>query len=158
MKIVGDKLHLEGAMVTVRHFDGHGVLKHEDVIHNLVTVVGLDWLHNQGWGTTGLSTNGLNYVAVSNDPVTETSASTTLSNEITVNGLTRAQGTVTHVGGSTLTTVSHTFTCATAAQAAQKAALFTDASGGTMSHVVGFVQRPLEVGDQLELIFDITLA
>lgn len=128
----------------------------EEVVHNTITTVGRDFLHTQGYGTSPAA-NGLNYIALSDDAVTETSASTTLSNEIAANGLTRAIGAVAHTGGTNTTTVSKTFTCATSAQAAQKAALFTASSGGTMNHVLGFTQRSLQVGDTLQITFTITL-
>lgn len=126
-------------------------------VENLITNAGRDFLHTQGYGTSGLGSNGLNYIALSNDAVTENSASTTLSNEIAANGLARAQGTVAHTAGTNTTTVDKTFTCATASQAAQKAALFTASSSGTMNHVLGFTQRTLQVGDTLDVTFTITL-
>lgn len=124
---------------------------------NVITNAGRDFLHVQGYGSSGLGANGLNYIALSNDALTETTASTTLSTEITTNGLGRAQGTVAHTGGTNTTTVSKTFTCATAAQAAQKAALFTAVSAGTMNHALAFTQRSLQVGDTLAVTFTITL-
>lgn len=128
----------------------------EDESWNLITNAGRDFLHQQGYATSGLGANGLNYIALSNDTVTETSSSTTLSNEITLNGLGRAQGTVAHTAGTNTTTVAFTFT-ATGAQAAQKAALFTASSSGTMNHVLGFTQRSLQSGDTLTVTFTITL-
>lgn len=129
----------------------------DETVHNVITTAGRDFLHQQGYQTTGLGTNGLNYIALSNDALTETSASTTLSTEIVANGLARAQGTVGHTGGTNTTTVAKTFTCATAPQAAQKAALFTAASAGTMNHALSFTQRSLQVGDTLAVTFTITL-
>ena len=103
----------------------------QDDVHNVITNVGRVFVHTQTYGTS-IGANGLNYIALSNDALTETSASTTLSNEIAVNGLTRAQGTVTlPTGAGTITTVDKTFTCATGAQSAQKMALFTASSAGT---------------------------
>lgn len=128
----------------------------DEISHNVITTVGRDFLHTQGYGTSAAS-NGLNYIALSNDSLTETSASTTLSTEIAANGLSRAQGTVTHTTGQNTTTIAKTFTCATAPQAAQKAALFTASSGGTMNHALSFTQRSLQVGDQLAITFTITL-
>lgn len=128
----------------------------DDEAWNLITNAGRDFLHQQGYQTTGLGTNGLNYIALSNDTVTETATSTTLSTEITLNGLGRAQGTVTHTAGTNTTTIDKIFT-ATGAQAAQKAALFTAASVGTMNHVLGFTQRSLISGDTLEITYTITL-
>ena len=128
----------------------------DEITHNVITTVGRDYLHLQGYGTTGLGTNGLNWIGLSNDTLTETSASTTLSTEIAANGLTRAQGTYTHTAGTNTTTISRTFT-ATATQAAQKAALFTAVSGGTMNHALAFTQRTLANGDSLAITFTITL-
>lgn len=128
----------------------------EEVVHNVITNAGRDFLHQQGYATSGLGANGLNYIALSNDTLTETTASTTLSTEIAANGLSRAQGTVTHTAGTNTTTVQKTFT-ATGAQAAQKAALFTGSSGGTMNHALAFTQRSLISGDTLQVTFTITL-
>jgi len=127
-----------------------------ETIHNLITFAGRDFLHLQGYGTAGLGTNGLNYIALSNDTVTETTASTVLSNEIVANGLARAQGTVTHTASTNTTAIDKTFT-ATGAQSAQKAALFTLAAAGTMNHVLGFTQRSLILNDTLQITFTITL-
>ena len=130
----------------------------EDESWNLITNAGRIFLHKQGYDTTGLGANGLNYIALSNDTLTETAASTTLSTEIAANGLARAQGTVTlPTGSGNVTTVDKTFTCATAPQAAQKAALFTASSVGTMNHVLAFTQRSLQIADTLQVTFSITL-
>lgn len=123
---------------------------------NVITTVGRDFLHTQGYATSGIGANGLNYIALSNDTLTETSASTTLSNEITLNGLGRAQGTVAHTTGTAVTTVQKVFT-ATGTQSAQKAALFNASSSGTMCHALSFTQRNLVNGDTLTITFTITL-
>lgn len=134
------------------------ILLHEEERTNLITNAGRIFLHKQGYDTSGLSTNGLNYIALSNDTVTETATSTVLSTEIAANGLSRAIGTVTlPTGSGNQTTVAKTFTCATANQAAQKAALFSASSAGTMNHVLAFTQRSLIVGDTLACTFTITL-
>lgn len=128
-----------------------------ELVWNVITTAGRDFLHLQGYGSSGLGANGLNYIALSNDTLTETSASTTLSTEITANGLARAQGTVAHTTGTNTSTVDKTFTCSTSAQAAQKAALFTAISVGIMNHALSFTQRSLQVGDTLEITYTITL-
>jgi len=125
-------------------------------VWNLITLAGRDFLHYQGYGTSVPSACGLNFIALSNDTVTETSASTVLSNEITTNGLGRVQGAVAHTIGTNTTTVLNEFT-ATGGQSAQKAALFTAISSGTMNHVLGFTQRTLANGDKLTLTYTITL-
>lgn len=130
----------------------------DEVVHNLITNAGRIFLHKQGYDLSGLGANGLNYIALSNDAVTETATSTVLSSEIAANGLARAQGAVTlPTGAGNQTTVDKTFTCATAPQAAQKAALFSAAAAGTMNHVLGFTQRSLQTGDTLQITFTITL-
>jgi len=127
-------------------------------VWNLITNVGRIFLHTQGYGNAGLVTNGLNFIALSNDPVTEIATSTVLSNEIVANGLSRASGTVVlPTGAGNQTTVDHTFTCNTALQSAQKAALFTLIAVGTMNHVLGFTQRNLVPGDTLQITYTITL-
>lgn len=124
---------------------------------NVKTTVGIDFTHVQTYGSSGLGANGLNYIALSNDTLTETSASTTLSTEIAANGLTRAQGTVAHTTATTTTTVAKTFT-ATGSQSAQKAALFTAASAGTMNHALAFTARSLISGDTLTITFTLTIS
>ena len=65
-------------------------------------------------------------------------------------------GTPTATAGTNTTTVQKTFT-ATGTQAAQKAALFTASSAGTMNHALAFTQRSLQIGDTLQVTFTITL-
>ena len=137
--------------------DSYMLVDAPELVHNVIPTVGRDFLHVQGYGTAGLVTNGLNYIALSDDSLTETTASTTLSSEIVLNGLTRAQGTVTHNTGTNTTTVDKTFTCSSNPQAAQKAALFALSSGGTMNHVLAFTERSLQVLDTLQITFTITL-
>lgn len=151
-------IHLARASAHIEHHRGDGTLVGEETVHNVITNVGRVFLHKQGYDTTGLSANGFNYIALSNDALTETAASTTLSTEIAANGLARAQGTVTlATGAGNQTTIAKTFTCATAPQAAQKAALFTASSSGTMNHALAFTQRSLQIGDTLAITFTITL-
>jgi hypothetical protein len=129
---------------------------HEEVSYNVKTNAGIDFIHTQSYGTSPAA-NGLNYIALSNDTVTETASSTTLSTEIAANGLSRAQGTPSHTGSTTTTTIAKTFT-ASGSQSAQKAALFTASSAGTMNHVLSFTQRALVTGDQLAVTFTITIS
>lgn len=139
--------------------DSYVVVDEPEEVWNVITNAGRVWMHKQCYDTSGLGTNGLNYIALSNDALTETSASTTLSTEIAANGLSRAQGTVTlPTGSGTQTTIDKTFTCATGAQAAQKGALFSASSSGTMQHALAFTQRSLQVGDTLQTTWTITLA
>ena len=141
----------------IEHRNAEGVLLHAEDTDNLITNAGRVFLHTQGYSTASGVAAGFCYIALSNDSLTETATSTTLSTEIAANGLSRAIGTVTLASGAgTSTTIAKTFTCATAQQAAQKAALFTASSGGTMNHVLAFTQRTLQVGDTLAITFTIT--
>ena len=151
-----EKVGYGRAHVRVEHRNQQGELLAVDENWNLITNAGRDFLHQQGYATSGLGANGLNFIALSNDTLTETTSSTTLSTEIAANGLTRAQGTVAHTGGTNTTTVSKVFT-ATGSQACQKAALFTASSAGTMNHALAFTQRSLISGDTITITFTITL-
>lgn len=153
---LGEGLKVHRAVGVVEHIRDGKVIG-RDVIKNVKTTAGIDFVFAQAYGTSP-GANGLNYIALSNDSLTETSASTTLSNEIALNGLARAQGTYAHTAGQATATVAKTFTCATNPQAAQKAALFSAASNGTMTHVLAFTQRSLQVGDQLAITFTITIS
>jgi hypothetical protein len=140
----------------------------QDEALNLITNISRRLLHTLGYGTaaqwaawegTYTPANGLYFIALSNDTVTETATSTTLSNEIAANGLTRAAGTPTlPTGSGNQTTVDKTFT-ATGTQSAQKAALFDKSAGngGCMAHVLGFTQRNLVTNDTLQITYTITL-
>jgi len=151
-----EHVKLPRASALIEHRNAAGELLHSEIVHNVITTAGRDFLHLQGYGSSGLGANGLNFIGLSNDTLTETSASTTLSNEITLNGLGRAAGTVAHTAGTNTTTISKTFT-ATGTQSAQKAALFTASSAGTMNHALAFTQRNLVNGDTLAITFTITL-
>lgn len=164
-----------GALVKIEHFrptrwldavtpdPSSYELLSEELVHNQITNSGRDFLHQQGYQGTGAGQgsytagNGLNYIALTNTAITPAATDTTLSGEIVTNGLSRAQGTVSHSTGTNTTTVANTFTCATAPQAAQATALFTASSSGVMNHELTFTQRSLQIGDQLVVTFTITL-
>ncbi len=129
----------------------------EDFPVNVKTNAGKNFIHAQ-YLSTGPGGNGLNYIALSNDTVTETSASTTLSNEIAANGLTRAIGAYAHTADADTSTIIKAFT-ASGAQSVKKAALFSASSGGTMNHVLALsATRSLITGDILTVTFTITIA
>lgn len=128
-----------------------------ELVWNQITNAGRDQLHLQGYGSTGLATNGFNYIALTNTAITPAAGDTTLSGEISANGLARAQGTYAHTASTNTSTIDKTFTCTTAPQAAQAAALFNAASVGTMNHELTFTQRSLQVNDTLQITYTITL-
>lgn len=153
---VVESVVLQRARADIEHRNSKGDLLWKGHGYNLITNAGRDYLHSQGYNTSGGAANGFCYIALSNDTVGETASSTTLSTEIAANGLTRAVGTYAHTASTNTTTISKTFT-ATGTQSAQKAALFTASSAGTMNHVLAFTQRNLISGDTLAITFTITL-
>ncbi len=131
----------------------------DEEFSNLITNTGRVQLHTQGYGTTGLLSNGFNWIALTNDGTAPAATDTTLAAELSGNGLSRTQGVVTlPTGAGNQTTVVNTFTyTGGTSQAVQKTALFTASSGGVMNHEILFTQRTLFTNDTLTLTFTITL-
>lgn len=138
----------------------------EDEFYNLILDGGRVAIHTYVYGTSaqrvseGLSGTGLNYIALTNNAAAPAAGDTTLAGELSGNGLTRAQGTVTlPTGSGNVTTVSHQFTyLGVPAQGVQKTALFDAAAAGKMAHEILFAQRTLNTNDTLTVTFQITLA
>jgi len=130
----------------------------EDETHNLVTNTGRVYMHTQCYATTGIGANGFNFIGLTNNATAPAASDSTLTAEITTNGLGRAQGVVVLASGSgTQTTVAKTFT-ASGTQSAQKTALFTAVSSGTMNHeALLSTARSLLTGDALAVTFTITM-
>jgi hypothetical protein len=131
-------------------------------VHNLLTNTGRVQLHTQCYGTTGLLTNGFNWIGLTNDSAAPAATDTALASELVGNGLSRAQGLVTlPTGMNNQTTIANTFTyTGGSSQAVQKTALFTQAGppvAGVMNHEISFTQRTLFTNDTLTLTFTITL-
>lgn len=140
-------------------------LESEEEIGNLITDAGRRTVHTFIYGTAAqrvaasLGADGLTYVALSNDGGSPAAGDTSLTGELSGNGLTRAQGTPTlPTGAGTITTVSKQFTYSGVTQAVQKTALFDAASGGNMAHEILFTQRTLNTSDTITVTFQVTLA
>jgi len=136
--------------VVARHPDGTVFL---DVTgHNLRTNAGINWQYGQvAGGTAAVCT----YIALTNTAITPAATDTSLSGEITTNGLSRALGTPTHTSNATSFTLANTFT-ATGTQAAQAAAILNASSSGTMCFENTFTQASLASGDTLTVTWTIT--
>jgi hypothetical protein len=118
---------------------------------NLRVNAGVNWQSDLMADTTTPPVNAqCNYIALTNTAITPAAGDTTLSGEITTNGLARAQGTYTHTSNATSYTLTHTFT-ATAAQAAQGEGVFTASSSGTMCFEDTFTQASLQTNDTLAI-------
>jgi hypothetical protein len=115
-----------------------GTLPQGDLL-NLVINAGRIYMFNQCYANSGIGA-GLNFIANSPDAISghETATSTTLSAEVTTNGLSRAAATITAPTGSGNTgTIDKTFT-ATGAITSLKSAVFNASSAGTMQHVLEY--------------------
>lgn len=125
--------------------------------HNLLTNGGRDFFHVQCYGSSGLGSNGTNYVAVTTSTFTPAAGDTTLASEETLHGFARAQGTVAHTNGTNQSTVSITFTATGTETALQASGLFTASSVGTLSHEATFTATNFVTNDQLGLTWTLNL-
>lgn len=161
-----DLVNLKPAVLNIKHFrrvdpndpNSERILVGEETTKNLVLNAGRVQLHTAGYGSSGLPTNGFNYVAVSNDATAPAATDTTLASEISANGFARVQAsTITlPTGSGNQTVIAHTFT-ASGTQSVQKCALFDASSGGTMNHEFQFTQRNLVSSDELDITITVTL-
>ncbi len=135
--------------------DGNEIYHNEE--HNLITNAGMDFIAVQLGETSGLGTNGANYIALSTDATAPAATDTTLTGEASTNGLARAQGAYAHTAGTDNWTISKTFTATGSFTAVQKAGLFTANSGGTMMAENTFASVNLANGDQLTITWTIDL-
>lgn len=126
--------------------------------HNLLTNGGRDFIHAQAYRNTSAGTEGSRYIAVSNDSGSPAAGDTTLTGEISTNGLARAAATTnTHTNGTNTSVLGITFTATGAHSNVQKSALFNQASTGTMTHENTFTPVTLATDDQLQISWTLTL-
>jgi hypothetical protein len=120
--------------------------------HNLRVNAGINWQYNQMAGTTAAACT---YIALTNTAITPAATDTSLSGEISTNGLARALATATHTSNATSYTLAYTFT-ASGTQAAQAAAILNASSSGTMCFENTFTQASLVANDTLTVTWTIT--
>lgn len=129
--------------------------------HNLLTNNGRDWMHDQVYKNTAAGTRGSGYVAVTESTITPAAGDTSLTGEIAVNGLSRADATTkTHSAGTNATTIEHTFTVTSGSFTSVLAsALFNASSGVTMTHIANFTtgSGTLAVNDTLKVTWTLNL-
>jgi hypothetical protein len=148
-----DSVGPHGYVVVSVTRDGQEIYHSED--HNLITSAGKDFIAAQVGGAGGTAT--AQYIALTNTAITPAAGDTSLSGEISTNGLGRALGTYAHTAGTNTFTISKTFT-ATGSQSAQAAGLFTASSSGTMMAENTFTSVSLAANDQLTITWTITLS
>lgn len=129
----------------------------DEEAYNLLTNTGRVQLHAFCYDTVSRP-NGFNYVGLSNNATPPAATDTALAGELSADGLSRAQGTVSlPTGSGNETTIGKLFTYTGGAQTVQKTALFDSASGGVMNHEIVFSPKNLVTNDTLLVTFTITL-
>jgi hypothetical protein len=126
--------------------------------HNLLTNGGRDFIHNQAYTNVAAGTQGSRYIAVTTDSGAPAAGDTTLTGEISTNGLQRVAATTnTHSNGTNTSTLGITFTASGAHTSVQKSALFNASSTGIMTHEATFTAVTLATNDQLQVTWTLTL-
>lgn len=125
--------------VVIEKLDGKKYLV-SDFEHNIFPNAALDYIHNMAFVDDVASKIGFVYMALTADTSqTLNSAVTSLTGEISTNGLARVKAvTRTHVNGSNTTLVEHTFTLSGSQSDITRAALFNASSTGTIGPVAAF--------------------
>ena len=126
---------------------------------NLLTDTGRDYAIAQFYTNTSAGGVGCNFIALTVNTAAASAASTTLTGEITTNGLERLLATtITHVSGTNSTTLNKIFTASGTHTAVQKSATFNQlAVGGQMGHEAIFTPVTLASSDTLSVTWTLTL-
>ena len=148
-----------------RHYIDEGLYSHWECLayqnHNLLTNAGKDYFHAQCYTNNSAGGVGCNWIGLTESSITPAVADTTLSGEITTNGLNRLEATTkSHSAGANTTTLSKTFTATGSFTSVLASALFNAASAGTMAHIANFStgSGTLISGDQLAVTWTMTLS
>jgi len=150
---IQDQMRTVGTIsVVARHPNGQ--VFYRSSLPDLETNAGLDFQADV-MGTTGTQVAACNYLALTDTAISPAATDTTLSGEITTNGLARIIGTYAHTTGADTYSIAHTWT-ATAAQSAQGAGMFNASSAGTMCFENTFTSVSLSTNDTLTLTWTIT--
>jgi len=126
---------------------------------NLLTDTGRDYAIAQFYTNTSAGGVGCNFIALTVNTAAASASSTTLTGEITTNGLERLLATtITHVSGTNSTTLNKIFTASGTHTAVQKSATFNQlAVGGQMAHEAIFTPVTLASSDTLSVTWTLTL-
>jgi hypothetical protein len=131
---------------TVRIYKKDGTLKETlaENVHNVFPSTCIDEIHQAAFIRTTASGRGFGFIALTADTTqTINAAQTTLTGEISTNGLTRADATTkTHATGTSVSLIEHTFTLTGSQSDIQRAALFNAASTGIMGPFAAFSNGP----------------
>jgi hypothetical protein len=151
-----DSMGAHGYVVVTVTRDGQEIYRNEQ--HNIITNAGKDFIAQQIGASSGLGTNGANYIALTTTAVTPAADHTSLAGEITSGGLARAQGNFTHTAGQNTFAIAKTFTASQSFTNVQGAGLFTASTGGIMMAENNFTAVNLANNDKLTITWTITLS
>lgn len=125
---------------------------------NLLTTDGRDFFHAQVYTNTSAGTRGSGFLAVTTDSGAPAAGDTTLTTEITTNGLARADATTkTHTDNTNSTTIEHEWTASGTHTNVQKCGLFNAGAAGIMTHEGTFTAASLISGDKLKVTYVLNL-
>ena len=126
---------------------------------NLLTNNGRDYAIAQFYTNTSAGGVGMNFIALTVNTAAASASSTSLTGEITTNGLERALATtISHSSGTNSTTLAKTFTASGTHTAVQKSGTFNQlAVGGTIAHEAVFTSVTLASSDTLAVTWTLTL-
>ena len=128
--------------------------------HNLLCNAGRDAFHALCYTNTSAGTRGYGFIASTESTITPSAGDTTLTGEITTNGLGRADATTkTHSAGTNTTLIEHTFTASGAFTDVKASATFVAASAGVMGHIANFStgSGTLATNDTLKISWTLNL-
>lgn len=167
-------MHRGYCTAKVRHLIGHDPITKKPKydkwktiakdVPNLLTNAGKNLLHNYAYiyvTADAITTVGANFIALTEATISPAAADTTLSSEISTNGLQRVAATTkTHTTDANTSTIAKTFTASGSFTSVLASALFTASSSGTMVHEANFStgSGTLISGDQLAVTWTITLS
>ncbi len=143
----------------VKVYDDWKVLA--DNVPNLLTNAGKDLFHANDYTNSGAGTVGANFIALTESSITPGVTDTTLTGEISTNGLQRVIATTrTHTAAANTSVLSQTFTASGSFTSVLASALFNASSTGTMAHIANFGtgSGTMISGDLLAVTWTMTLS
>lgn len=143
------------AVVNIVAWHPDGTVFFNETGENLIVNTGLDFIKQQIAGT--VTTNKAIYIALSTDGTSPSASWTSIPNEISTGGLTRAAGTYTSTGTGAWT-VSKTFTATSSFTGVQLTGLYYQSSGNTLFAAKQFSSVNLANGDQIQITWSISVS
>lgn len=138
-------------------FGKPGTVEDLGISTNLRTNAGIDW-QAESMGKTASRPAVADWIALTTNTGAPAAGDTTLTSEITTNGLARAQGTFSHTASATSYKISFTFTATGTHTAVHKGGLFNASSAGTLAFETNLSSdATLASGDTLTIEWTINI-